>query len=203
MNPTATRLTWSSAATASGPCGSDEALKALLDALGVGRRLAASGRPPQLLETPARRRGPAGPAIPRDRSAQPAVARGKPLRAARVLREARHELSRRVSEEHRALSRVLRHGGDRPLRHPAAAGQPADPQELRRPEMDRLRGRAGRVPGRVRLRRTAGAQGREAGRAAAGGRLPARPGGPADQRLPGRHAALSRFCRSAWPSAGS
>ncbi len=112
-----------------GRAGSDGALQAFLDALGIGRRLAGSGAA-QVVGDPAGCRGPAGPAIPRDRSPQPAVARGKPVRAAAVLREARYEFFRGVSKERRALSRVLRQGGHRPLRHPSAAGQPADPQEL-------------------------------------------------------------------------
>ena len=50
---------------------------------------------------------------------------------------------------------------------------------------------------RVRLRRAAGAQGHQAGRAAAGRRLPARPGGPADGHVPGDSPRLSRFRRPA------
>ena len=50
--------------------------------------------PPAVVGDPAGCRGPAGPAVPRDRSPQPAVARGKPVRAAAVLREARHQFCR-------------------------------------------------------------------------------------------------------------
>ncbi len=56
----------------------------------------------------------------------------------------------------------------------AAAGSHAE--DLRRAQVDRLRSGARRLSRRDRLRHPAGAQGPQAGRAAAGGGLPARPG---------------------------
>ena len=59
---------------------------------------------------------------------------------------------------------------------------PLNPQiaaDLRRAEVDGLRGRARRLPRRVRLRHPAAAEGPEARREAAGRRLPARPRRPA------------------------
>ena len=109
-----------------------------------------------------------------------------PYRAAAVLRQARQQLAGDVSQERRAVPRLLRRRGHRPLRLPAAAATSATRKSYARREVDRLRSGAGRLSGRVRLRRAAGAQGHSAGRAAAGGGVPARAGGPADRHRSGR-----------------
>ena len=62
---------------------------------------------------------------------------------------------------------------------PPASAQRAHPAGLRQAEVDRLRGGAGRLARRLRLGRPAGAERHQAGRAAAGGGLPARPQRPA------------------------
>ncbi len=85
----------------------------------------------------------------------------------------------KFQEDDRAVSRGLLQRSDRAFRSAAAAAQSATPQGLRRAEVDRLRSGAGRLSRRVRLRHVARAQGHQAGRAAAGGGLPARAGGAA------------------------
>ena len=73
---------------------------------------------------------------------------------------------------------------DRPLRSAALAAERPHAQGLRRAEVHRLRSGARRVPRRLRLRHPAGAEGPQAGRAAARGRLPARAGRPAAATWP-------------------
>ena len=73
-------------------------------------------------------------------------------------------------------------GSNRPLRSTAPAAQSPDKEGPRQGEMGRLRGDAGRLSRRLPVGHAAGAKGHQAGRAAAGGRLPARPGGAAGRR---------------------
>ncbi len=83
---------------------------------------------------------------------------------------------------------------------PLANAQSAHAQGVRRAEVHRLRSGARRLSRRVRLRHSAAAQGHQAGRAAAGGRLPARAGRAAAGR--GRSARSTIRPITASPPAG-
>ena len=122
----------------------------------------------------------------------------------RVLEQARHQLAGRSTRRRSSRTASIFYNEvigrfDEPLLPPNAAHA----QGLRRAEVDRLRSGARRVPRRVRLRHPAAAQGPQAGRAAAGGRLPARAGRPAAGRRSTRRTTRpTTTSPPSWPSAG-
>ena len=85
------------------------------------------------------------------------------------------------------------------------AAQPAHAADLRRAEVEGLRGRARPLRGRHRLRHPAGAQGPQARREAARRRLPARARRPADGRraIPRRRRRTTTPSAPSWPTAAS
>ena len=143
---------------------------------GVGRRSSALAREPPC-PTPR----PGRPADPRDRPAQPATADRKPVRPQGVFTKLDTARSRRCQKRSSRTASISRRG-DRPVRRSPAAAERPLAEGLRRAEVHGLRGRDGRLPRRDRLRDPARAQGDQAGRAPAGGRLPARAGGAAAGR---------------------
>ena len=112
-------------------------------------------------------------------------------------------VARSVGEVVRVVPRLLPHRGHRQAARADDAAQPADAAGLRREDLDRLRGDARRVPGRVRLRHPALAEGPEARREAAGRRLPARPRRPADRHDQRRGASASSTTTSRAGSSNS
>ena len=192
------RSSWSSSGDGQRPFGSDDALAATARRLGTAAGSRRRRGPPsdrrddfdpqprqQAAVRPARRRTPSS-----------SCARATHVRAG-VLGEGRpHVAPREVAR--RRPSRYREHFDDEVIGRfdrPAAAAEPAHAAGLRRAEVHRLRSGARRLPGRVRLRHPAAAQGPQARREAAGRRLPARAGRPAAGRgrPEGRQPAYHRF----------
>ena len=124
---------------------------------------------PEAARRPPPTRRPAPEAEARDRPPQRrALLRRLGRRPAAVLQKARHVLARGLREDASSpTASSFRDGRDRPVRRAVAAAEPAVAEGLRRAEVHRLRGRARRLPRRLRLRHPARAQGHQ-GRARSG-----------------------------------